>query len=146
MSCIFFPQIPPSYHSAICFGRGLVMVSQPNLMQMRNSVETMARRTQLWRPSLSHSGSSNSWNVSLDANKRLQQKREKPSVILICCYTFFNVPVPPLSQFSIKIQFTHIRHKIDKETICNSEESNGTQGNVTCVVYWVWEPQGTQQI
>ena len=54
-----------TYQRAMCLGRGLVIVSQPNLIQMRNSVATMVSRTQLCRPSLSHSGSSSSWNVSL---------------------------------------------------------------------------------
>ena len=46
-------------------GSGLVIVSFPNLMQMMSSVMMMVIRTQVCRPSLSHSGSSSSWKVSL---------------------------------------------------------------------------------
>jgi len=57
-------RVPASHHKAIDLGKGLVMVDQPNLTQTRNSVDTMAKRTHVWRPRWSQSGSSRNWKVS----------------------------------------------------------------------------------
>ena len=52
------PSNPASHHMPMYLGKGFVMVCHPNLTQMRNSVQTIAITTHVWRPSLSHSGSS----------------------------------------------------------------------------------------